>query len=399
MTPRPELGSLLDCRATVTLMVTSATLSVLRFTGSDFDALIASPENWSSEPWRLISATWLHGGAFHLLFNLYWLAILGERLEKRIGLPTMIGLLLATGLGSSAAEVAFGRGGIGLSGIGYGLFGCLWSASKLQPHRGTWISKDEVVLFVGWFFLCIALTAQDVLPIANYAHGFGAAFGAAVGFLLFGQRRVRSRFARCAPLAGVSLLVLLSLTVGRSVFGHRPTLALEYERAGRASYDANDFEAAAVALSQAVRYQPRSGRLRWNLFLSQWQLESWDAALDSADRARELGFQVDGLEDSFASFLRDRTYALLDQQDLASALQESERALERIPGHPLLISQRGYLFQREQNWPEAIRWYRLAREAGYEADWMLETLKQLESLSGTQTGLLGAPGIPQDEAP
>jgi membrane associated rhomboid family serine protease len=85
------------------------------------------------------------------------------------------GLILLFALASSALEFDFSAGGIGLSCVGYGLFGLLWILSSRDERFRDTVAKPTIQLFVVWFFVCIGLTLAKVMPVANIAHGGAAA--------------------------------------------------------------------------------------------------------------------------------------------------------------------------------------------------------------------------------
>jgi hypothetical protein len=55
-------------------------------------------------------------------------------------------------LGSSSFEFAFSLGGVGLSGVGCGLFGLLWVLSRYHDRFRNGVHRKTVQLFVVWFF-------------------------------------------------------------------------------------------------------------------------------------------------------------------------------------------------------------------------------------------------------
>ena len=62
----------------------------MRFLSPPIGALYAFgakvwPAAFHGEPWRLITANYLHGGLLHLLFNCYTLANLGPLIEESFG--------------------------------------------------------------------------------------------------------------------------------------------------------------------------------------------------------------------------------------------------------------------------------------------------------------------------
>jgi membrane associated rhomboid family serine protease len=148
----------------------------------DISFLIVNERAFTVDPWRLVTTSLPHGGLLHLFFNLYWLIQFGRKLEGRYGPAAMAGIICLTSAASIGAEWAFFHGGVGLSGVVYGLFGMLWMLSRLDDRElsGS-MPKETVRLMVGWFFVCIVLTWANIWNIANVAHGVGCGIGVLLG--------------------------------------------------------------------------------------------------------------------------------------------------------------------------------------------------------------------------
>jgi len=127
------------------------------------------------EVWRLITPIFIHMSIVHLLFNMLWLKDLGSMIEARQGSLKLLLLVVVTGIGSNLGQAwFFGPDFGGMSGVLYGLFGFIWMRGKLDPASGLRLNKPDIVMMVGWFFLCLI----GIIPhVANGAHGFGLALG------------------------------------------------------------------------------------------------------------------------------------------------------------------------------------------------------------------------------
>src|SRR5258708_35846273 len=136
------------------------------------------------ELWRLVTSIFPHLDVLHLLFNLYWLWVFGTLVEEVFGHIKTLALILVFAVGSGSLEYAFAIGGAGLSGVGYGLFGLLWILSRKDERFRDAIDTRTIHLFIGWFFLCIALTWANIVSVGNIAHGTGAALGILAGYAI-----------------------------------------------------------------------------------------------------------------------------------------------------------------------------------------------------------------------
>lgn len=171
------------------------------WSGGDVNLLTMDRRAFYGQFWRLFSSCLPHVDPIHLAFNLYWLAVFGSRVESAFGsLTTLLWLLVFAG-GSTVAEYDLADGGVGLSGVGYGLFALVWILSKYDSRFHDAMRPQTAQLFVAWFFFCIALTSADVWHVSNTAHGAGAAFGVLAGFVMSPREGHRRAAAAAALLA------------------------------------------------------------------------------------------------------------------------------------------------------------------------------------------------------
>lgn len=194
-------------------------VTVLSWTGKSMEPLYLTEDAFFRQPWRMLTSVLPHAaltgpGASslsftHVLFNVLMIFQYGRAIEERIG-PALTGLFyVLAAVASGTAQYALGVGGIGLSGVGYAVFGYLWVASKRDRAYEDAIDYRAIVGFVFWFFFCVAATRFKVMPIANVAHFMGGVFGAAVGFLATSRTNVgrTSWGLATAALAGGSVLL------------------------------------------------------------------------------------------------------------------------------------------------------------------------------------------------
>ncbi|MFO0612534.1 MAG: rhomboid family intramembrane serine protease [Polyangiaceae bacterium] len=194
-------------------------VTLLSWTGKDVSPLYLTEDAFFRQPWRILTSALVHanirGGGMgslsftHLVFNCLMLFQYGRALEQRIG-PSLTGLFyVLAAIAAGTAQYALGNGGIGLSGVGFAVFGYLWVASKRDRAYEDAIDYRGIVGFVFWFFFCVVATKFEVMRIANVAHFVGGVFGATVGFLAT-SRTNATRTAwgiASAALAGGSVLL------------------------------------------------------------------------------------------------------------------------------------------------------------------------------------------------
>jgi len=218
------------------------------------------------EYWRLVTSVLPHGGVMHLVFNVYWMWTLGTLIEETYG-PFRTGLLvIVLAAGSGAFQFGLESGGIGLSGVVYGLFGLLWVLEGKDPRFSGVIDKRTVQVFVGWFFFCIVLTYFNFMAVGNIAHGSGAVLGVLIGFA-----SVESEYRKLASLGSVSVFLfgLWCATLGRPYVNF--SRGGGYEE-GEWGYDAltnGRYEEAAHWFRDATIYRPKIAEFWYDLGMAE----------------------------------------------------------------------------------------------------------------------------------
>lgn len=238
------------------------------------------------ELWRLVTTILPHGGILHLVFNVYWLWVFGTLVEEEYGHFKTALLILLFAIGSSAWEFAILVGGIGLSGVGYGLFGLLWMLSKYDNRFHDAVDTRTVQLFVGWFFFCIIGTLTKIFPVANIAHGVGAVLGILVGLA------VTQKENRAPLVAGTAAIVLFGLwaaTMGRPRVNLSKNGGYEEGVWGYEALIANKNQEAVRWLRDAVAYHPRTSFYWYDLGIAYERVGNTAEAIASYKRAGEIG--------------------------------------------------------------------------------------------------------------
>ena len=149
--------------------------------------------------WRLVTPIFIHIGFLHLVFDMYWLYILGGAIERRRGRPRYLSLIVLTAVVSNLAQYylghvdwsaspprliyspAFG----GMSGVVYGLFGYVWMKARFQPELGLGIHPNTVIFMMVWLVLCMTPAIRYVIDsgVANAAHVAGLVVGMLIGYV------------------------------------------------------------------------------------------------------------------------------------------------------------------------------------------------------------------------
>ncbi|MEI2777936.1 MAG: rhomboid family intramembrane serine protease [Tetrasphaera sp.] len=112
-----------------------------------YQELAFAPAIGDQQPWRFVTAAFLHGPLIHILFNMFALWMLGPYVEQLLGRARFLALYLLSALGGTVAylwmtPVTSRVGLVGASGAVFGLFGSLiaLNSSLGRTTHGIWLN-------------------------------------------------------------------------------------------------------------------------------------------------------------------------------------------------------------------------------------------------------------------
>ena len=252
---------------------------------ADISPLLETAMIRRGELWRLLTSIFPHLDVMHLAFNIYWLWVFGTLVEEVYGHLKTAALVILFALGSNSLEFAFLQGGVGLSGVGYGLFGMLWMLSRRDGRFREAVDDKTVLLFLAWFVFCIVTTATHIFSVANIAHGVGAILGVLVGI---GITLPPHRIPAAAGAGAILLFGLLGATFARPFVNLSSRSGYEEAKWGYDALLANRNYEAARWLRDATRYQPKVSLFWYDLGIAYERLGSRTAAIAAYERAHQL---------------------------------------------------------------------------------------------------------------
>jgi len=137
--------------------------------------------------WRFITPTFVHFGFMHFAFNMFWLVVLGGKIERGAGSMQLFLLVLVTGALSNIGQYLWSGTGQfgGMSGAIYGLLGYLYAYNKLAKKDLYFIPPELFWFMLGWLIVCASGILEIFLGIriANAAHFCGLMAGGSLGII------------------------------------------------------------------------------------------------------------------------------------------------------------------------------------------------------------------------
>ncbi|HYI52144.1 MAG TPA: rhomboid family intramembrane serine protease [Microbacterium sp.] len=159
------------------------------------------------EPWRLLTASLVHSGFWHVGLNMLALWMMGRSLEPLLGRGRFLTLYLLSALGGAVAValLSFTTPVVGASGAIFGLFGALIVIGR---HIGANIGGIAIILGIN-----LVIGFIPGFNISWQAHVGGLVVGALVGLIYARTRSVRRRALQIGLIAALTAALLALLLV------------------------------------------------------------------------------------------------------------------------------------------------------------------------------------------
>ncbi|TYP95288.1 Membrane associated serine protease, rhomboid family [Fodinibius salinus] len=134
------------------------------------------------QPWRAFTYMFLHGSAFHLIFNMLWLWWMGRSVEERLGPRTFTVIYFAAGLGGAllyiiAAPILGFNPVIGASGAVYGIMVSFAMLYPKMPIMLILLPPIQARYVVAGLIAIDALLLGSADSTARIVHLAGAGIG------------------------------------------------------------------------------------------------------------------------------------------------------------------------------------------------------------------------------
>ncbi len=189
--------------------------NLIRF-GANSKILVAEGE-W----WRLFTASFIHIGFFHILFNMYFFYSLGPVFERLFGSMNFLIIYLIAGIFGNLLSFAFGSPYTVSAGASTSLYGMLGLAIGLMATY----RDDEIIRSFGASFISVVVINVIYSLLAPGVGIYGHLGGFVAGFLLAGIFPILGREI-ASPRRLVSLVILLVASFALYRIGARSMLGV-----------------------------------------------------------------------------------------------------------------------------------------------------------------------------
>jgi len=133
-----------------------------------------------SQPWRLITAIFLHGSLLHIGFNMWVLMDLAPTIEELYGSARFLFVFIATGVCGYVLSAVTGHQSVGASGSLLGLVGLLLALTSGRQSIGMRMLRSQLL----YWLVYIAVIGLLMPGIDNYAHIGGFVSGFVLGKIM-----------------------------------------------------------------------------------------------------------------------------------------------------------------------------------------------------------------------
>lgn len=311
-----------------------------------------APYTLGGQPWRLVTALFLHSGFLHIFFNMWCLWDLGALCESLYGHATFALVYLISGVGSSLASVWWHPviPSVGASGAVFGIVGALIASYYLgeftMPRFAIRGHLRSLLIFVVYSALFGRISGR----IDNAAHIGGLMTGLVFGALI----------ARVAPesgglrRAGAILLVAVAVA-GCGAWLYQSRSYLAYARRADDLMDENKTAEAIVELQAAIRQKPDFLRAHFELAHAYFNEKKFDLAEAELQRVLALRPNTEG-----ARYELGMVYLNTGRVPAAKDLFTQMVASDSSDGYAHFGL--GMALAAAQNYPDAIEEYKRAAQ-------------------------------------
>lgn len=351
------------------------------------------PYTLSGDWWRLFTYMFLHGGIWHIVFNMWCLWDLGALCESLYGRWTFAAMYVTTGIAAGLASVGWNPGvlSVGASGAIFGLAGALAASFYLGefsiPRMALQPVMRSLAFFIGFnvlFGFGYNLFFGGNGGVDNAAHVGGLISGVIMGALI-----ARVAPEHDSPVRRISVILVVALAVLAGGLGVRhwrsgpmrmarafealgqnqgnsiaklqliiqqnPNLAPAHFMLADAYFNRQQFAEAEAEFKRVIELQPKSARARFDLGLTYLAENRPEDAKAAFNEMLAQGANTGEAHYGIAS-------ALLQEGKFEPAIAEFKAALADGADVSGIYVEMGNAFAKLKMYDDAIASYTKAKE-------------------------------------
>lgn len=172
------------------------------------------------QPWRLVTAIFLHGSLIHIGFNMYVLMDIGPLIEELYGSSRYFFLYVATGIGGFLLSTFVGHFSVGGSTALLGLIGVMLAVTTGRTGAATQMLRGQLIKWL----LYIAVLGLLMPGIDNAGHLGGFLTGFLLGKLLADREPATPQERKRADILGWGTGLVVAASFAFMLLGYFQTM-------------------------------------------------------------------------------------------------------------------------------------------------------------------------------
>jgi len=168
------------------------------------------------QPWRLITAIFLHGSLIHIGFNMWILMDIGPVVEELYGSARYCFIFVLTGAFGYVVSSFFGGFSVGASGSLLGLIGVLLAITSRRSGIGMQMLRKQLI----YWLIYIAVLGLILRGTDNFAHAGGFVSGFLLGKIMPDRQPSGMAEERNARIMGWVAGLAVAVSFGFMLLGY-----------------------------------------------------------------------------------------------------------------------------------------------------------------------------------